>query len=484
MGFKIDNISDSDKVDAIYEGYASAFDNDEAIIPLCEKGCSYRTKQEVSCMKKMLVAGAALVLAAACVFTGCNGGNKTGSGKVLNIYCWNEEFQSRFNDYYAAKNPAALNGVTVNWVITPNEGNAYQNKLDEVLLQQKSAKADDKVDIFLVEADYALKYVDTAYTLDVKKDIGLTDADLANQYKYTQDIMTDSKGVLKGVSWQSCPAGMIYRRSIAKAVFGTDDPESIQALVSDWTKFNTVASQLAAKGYKAVSGFDDTYRVFNDNVTSPWVSGNKIVIDPAMKQWVAQTKEFTDKGYNNKTSLWDDAWNNGMMADAKVFAYFGPGWLIDFCMHVDDPASAAAAGDWAFIKGPQGFSWGGTWVCGAAGSDNIDLIKDIMYTLTCDSANMQTLASETGDFANNTKAMTALANGSYSSKVLGGQNPYGNMLAGVQTIDKSNISAYDQGMNEKFQAAMKEYFNGNVTEEAAYENFYTSVLELYPNLSR
>jgi hypothetical protein len=435
-------------------------------------------------MKKMLVAGAALVLAAACVFTGCNGGNKTGSGKVLNIYCWNEEFQSRFNDYYAAKNPAALNGVTVNWVITPNEGNAYQNKLDEVLLQQKSAKADDKVDIFLVEADYALKYVDTAYTLDVKKDIGLTDADLANQYKYTQDIMTDSKGVLKGVSWQSCPAGMIYRRSIAKAVFGTDDPESIQALVSDWTKFNTVASQLAAKGYKAVSGFDDTYRVFNDNVTSPWVSGNKIVIDPAMKQWVAQTKEFTDKGYNNKTSLWDDAWNNGMMADAKVFAYFGPGWLIDFCMHVDDPASAAAAGDWAFIKGPQGFSWGGTWVCGAAGSDNIDLIKDIMYTLTCDSANMQTLASETGDFANNTKAMTALANGSYSSKVLGGQNPYGNMLAGVQTIDKSNISAYDQGMNEKFQAAMKEYFNGNVTEEAAYDNFYTSVLELYPNLSR
>ena len=208
-------------------------------------------------MKKMLVAGAALVLAAACVFTGCNGGNKAGSGKVLNIYCWNEEFQSRFNDYYAANNPAALNGVTVNWVITPNEGNAYQNKLDEVLLQQKSAKADDKVDLFLVEADYSLKYVDTAYTLDVKKDIGLTDADLANQYKYTQDIMTDAKGVLKGVSWQAAPAGMIYRRSIAKAVLGTDDPDEVQALVSDWTKFNAVAAQMAAKGYKMVSGFDD-----------------------------------------------------------------------------------------------------------------------------------------------------------------------------------------------------------------------------------
>ena len=94
-------------------------------------------------------------------------------------------------------------GVTVNWVITPNEGNAYQNKLDEALLQQENAADDQKVDIFLVEADYALKYVDTPYTLDVIKDIGLTQNDLANQYKYTKDIMTDSKGVLKGVSWQA-----------------------------------------------------------------------------------------------------------------------------------------------------------------------------------------------------------------------------------------------------------------------------------------
>lgn len=33
-------------------------------------------------------------------------------------------------------------------------------------------------------------------------DLGITDADLANQYQYTKDIVTDSNGVLKGVSWQ------------------------------------------------------------------------------------------------------------------------------------------------------------------------------------------------------------------------------------------------------------------------------------------
>ena len=60
----------------------------------------------------------------------------------------------------------------------PNADNNYQNKLDEALLSQESAADDDKIDMFLIEADYALKYVDSPYTLDVRADIGLTDDEL------------------------------------------------------------------------------------------------------------------------------------------------------------------------------------------------------------------------------------------------------------------------------------------------------------------
>lgn len=115
-------------------------------------------------------------------------------GKVLNIWCWNDEFQSRFNDYYpevseiaADKSTTTLkDGTVVKWTINANENNNYQNKLDEALLSQDSAADDDKIDIFLIEADYALKYVDSDYVLDVKADIGLTDDDLAGQYQYTK----------------------------------------------------------------------------------------------------------------------------------------------------------------------------------------------------------------------------------------------------------------------------------------------------------
>ena len=64
-----------------------------------------------------------------------------------------------------------IGDVDVVWNITPNDDNAYQNNLDATLLNQADAPADDKIDLFLVEADYALKYVDTDYTMPIK-DLG------------------------------------------------------------------------------------------------------------------------------------------------------------------------------------------------------------------------------------------------------------------------------------------------------------------------
>lgn len=436
-------------------------------------------------MKKVLMTVAALAVAAS-LFAAKK------EGKVFNIYCWNEEFQSRFKDYFekAGKVPA---GIKINWIITPTADNAYQNRLDEALLQQKKAAKDDKIDMFLVEADYALKYVDTPYTLDVKKDIGIKDADLAQQYKYTKDVMTDGKGKLKGVSWQACPGGLVYRRSYAKEVLGTDDPAQVQEKLSDWSKFDAVAAQMKDAGYFMLSGFDDAYRTFSDNIKAPCVDKKgKIVVDPEIKAWVKQTKEYTEKGYNNKANLWSAESGNGSKKDGKVFCYFGPGWFIDFCLAgwtMDNPdgpkeAGNGSYGDWALCEGPRGFSWGGTWICGAAGSDNISLIKSIMETMTCDKATLTKIAKETGDFTNNVQAMTEVSASNYKNTFLGGQNHLGLLLKNAQKINKNTISPYDQGFTEKLMASMADYYNGKVSEEKAWDNFYKAMLETYPNLKR
>jgi hypothetical protein len=410
-------------------------------------------------------------------------------GKVLNIYCWNEEFKSRITDHYPGyeevdATSGKIGDVSVKWNITPNDDNAYQNNLDENLLAQADKAADDKIDLFLVEADYALKYTDTEFALDVKGDLGLTDEELADQYGYTQDIVTDSNGILKGVSWQGCPGVLIYNRAIANEVFGSDDPETVQAKVADWDTFVATAAELKEAGYYVQSSVNDSYRVYSDNVSTPWVVDGKIVLDDNIVKWVEDSKALVDAGETSTFELWSDDWNKGFYPDGKVFAYFGPAWLIDFCMAADTEGSVAHDGGWAAVEGPQGFSWGGTWICAAAGTDNPTLVADIMRQMTTNPEIMKEIVVADNDFVNNKAVMEEMAaDESYGDAVLGGQNALAMFCAGADKIDKSFISPYDQGCTEEFQNAMKNYFDGNATYEEALDLFYKGVTEKYPELS-
>jgi len=415
------------------------------------------------------------------------------SGKVLNIWGWNEEFKGLFETYFQGAG-LVPEDVEVRFTIVPSTDNAYQNALDQALLDQENAADDDKIDLFLLEADYALKYVDSDFTLDIMNDVGLTEEDLAGQYKYTQEIVTDGNGAIKGTSWQATPGLFAYRRSIALDVVGTDDPETVQEALSDWDKFADVAEQMAAKDYKMLSGFDDAYRPFSNNMTNPWVDENNVInLDENMVKWIELTKDFTDKGYHNKSRLWDDQWSADQGPGSNVFGFFYSTWGINFTLlgnALEDPEAEQAVGngiygDYAVVEGPQNFYWGGSWLAAAAGSDNLGLVRDIMYTMTCDKDTMQQITKDTQDFTNHEEAMAELAaDDEFASAFLGGQNHIALFVESAKGIDMSNMSAYDQGMNENLQEAFVDYFNGNVDYDTALDNFYTAVIETYPDLTR
>jgi hypothetical protein len=425
--------------------------------------------------------------------------NKEGSEaskKQLKIYTWNDEFKSRLRNFYPEYDQAKSgfsvaadgtekvgeheylkDGTEIVWVTTPNADNAYQNKLDEDLKAQ--ADSDDKIDMFLIEADYALKYVNGPYVKPVK-DLGLTDADLADQYQYTKDIVTDSNGDLEGVSWQATPGLFAYRRDIAKEVLGTDDPAEVQAQLADWDKFNEVAKKMKDAGYFMLSGYDDAYRTFSNNVSHAWVNSNyEIVVDENLMNWVDQTKEYTDKGYNNGTSLWDTQWNADQSAAGKVFGFFYSTWGINFTLAGN--AGDELQGQYAVCEGPQAYYWGGTWVCAADGTDNEETVADIMKSLTCNKDVMLDITKKTQDYTNNKSAMEELAK-DFASDFLGGQNHIALFTAAAPNIDASKAGPYDQGLNESFQGAFKDYFLGSVDKDTALQNFYKAAQEKYPEL--
>ena len=410
-------------------------------------------------------------------------------GKVLNIEVWNEEFKSRITDHYEGyeevdATTGKIGDVTVNWHITPSDDNAYQNNLDSKLPGNVDAAADDKIDIFLVEADYALKYVDADVNVAMPlSELGITDADLSKQYQYTKDVVTDANGELRGASWQACSAGLIYNRKIAEEVLGTQDPEEVQEYVKDWDAFNETAAKLKEKGYNITSTVNDTYRVYSNNVSAPWVTDGKVAVDANIEKWVTDSKALVDAGETTTAELWSDDWSKGFFEDSPVFCYFGPAWLINFSMHADEDGSVAKAGGWGLTTGPQGFYWGGTWICAAQGTDNPTLVKDIILKMTTDDKVMEDIAVKDSDCVNNKDVLDKLANDAeFGNAILGGQNPYAMLAAGAELVDMSNISIYDQGCNEEFQGAMKNYFDGNATYEEALAQFNSAVTEKYPEL--
>ena len=273
---------------------------------------------------------------------------------------------------------------------------------------------------------------------------------------------------------------------------GRDDPDEVQKSVSDWDAFNATAEKMKAAGYKMTSTANDTYRVYSNNVSKKWVSDDKkIQIDDNIMKWVDDSKKLVDAGETGTADLWSDDWKKGFYPEGKVFSYFGPAWLVNFSMAADESGSIGNQGGWGAAQGPQGFFWGGTWICAAAGTDNADLVKDIMLKMTTDDDIMKDIVVKDDDFVNNSTVMDGLADGTimgkddkpYTSTILGGQNPLPMYIAGVKTLDLSNLSAYDQGCNEEFQKAMKDYFEGNCDKDTAIETFKKAVIEKYPDIS-
>ena len=427
-------------------------------------------------MKKLVSVVLCLLMIAGIVTIGKPAAAEDAQGKVFNIYAWNEEFKGFFEKYYTVPE-----GVTVNWIINPSDGGVYQQKLDEALLNQASAADDEKVDMFLAEADYIGKYVDSEYTMDISS-FGFQNAD--TMYAYTIQAASDAEGVCKGVSFQCCPSALIYRRSIAKEVLGTDDPDEVQAKLDSWEKFEAVAADAKAKGYYMTASFAETFRAFSNNCTMPWVDEEKnLQFDPQIEAWIAQTEKFVENEYTLTCGIWDDEKNQQMFADGKTMCFFGPAWYFNFCMGNAQDPEKGCAGDWAICEGPAAHFWGGTWLMMPASTENADIVADVMNAFINNEEVCTALVEKEAQFSNN-KAVNAkfAENPDYGSAFLGGQNDVAVFAAMTDNIKWENHTIYDQLLNEGLQNCLQEYFKGNVDKDTAMANFYTYVAEKYPDI--
>ncbi len=455
-------------------------------------------------MRKKLLSLMLLAAMTTSLFAGCGSssdsgkdGQKAEEGKVINIYSWNDEFRNRLEAVYPKVKSTSKDGTVtkltdgteIHWIINPNQDGVYQQKLDEALGNQADAAADDKVDIFLSETDYVFKYTDKDADVAMPlKDLGIDpDKDLADQYDFTRTTASDADGVQRGSTWQCCPGLLVYRRDIAKKVFGTDDPAEIGKKVKDWDTTKQTAEELKEKGYYTFASYADTFRLYGNSIAESWVQpgSDTVKVDPKIKEWVQTSKEWLDSGYFNPTvkGQWNDDWNKSMGSKSKVFAFLFPAWGIDFTI---TPNWDGDMGAWAVTNPPQEYNWGGSYIHAATGTDNAEHAKEIILALTADKDNLLKISEKYSDFTNTKSGMAEAAKDDkkYASKFLGGQNPFKYFAPVAEKIKIAPLSSYDQGCVELIQNSFSDYFQGNVTEDKAKSNFEKAITERYPDVKK
>ena len=432
-------------------------------------------------MKKLL----ALVLAAVLVFGMMSVTAAADSKVTINLWSFTDELQGMMNKYLEL-HPELAEKYEINSTVINNDGSAYVNALESALMN-------GEVDIYGAEADYVFKYSQgeaSEYAVpyvDLGIDVegGIAAAEIA---PYTVDIGTrPSDDQVVALAYQSTGGAFIYRRSIAKAVWGTDDPaviaEKIGAGSNSWDAFFAAAQEVKDAGYAMVSGKGDIWNVIKTAAPTGWVVDNTLNIDPMREQYLDLAKTLKDNGFMNDTTAWQEAWFADMKAESKVFGFYGPAWLINYTLGPNSgEGESSSAGDWAVTAPNVGFYWGGTYLlAGTKDPAKVELIKGFIEWVTLDTTDdgLQYMWANGLMNENGTKDTVAsnvvLARSNGETEFLSGQNMFEYFIPANEYATATNMTQYDSVCNDAWGDAVGQYVAGNVDRDGAIALFKETI---------
>jgi len=428
-------------------------------------------------MKKVLSLALALLMVLSCMsFAGAEGKG------VINLYAFTDEVPTMLQKYIDTHPDF---GYTLNTTIIATTDGLYQPALDQAL----AAGGADAPDIYCAEAAFILKYAQgdmasyaaTYEDLGINVDEAIKAADIA---QYTVDIGTrPADGKVVGLGYQATGGAFIYRRSIAKDVWGTDDPAVIATKIGPgWDKFFEAAEELKAKGYGIVSGDGDIWHAIENSSEKGWIVDGELYIDPAREAFLDMSKKLKDNGYHNDTQDWSDAWFADMKdaGEKKIFGFYGPAWLINYTI---GPNSGDTAGDWAICEPNIGFFWGGTWLLANKDTTKKEAVKELIewVTLDCSETGLQymwangTLAYNENGTKDAVGSGTVMAMSNGELDFLGGQNMFDVFVPANQFANGKNLTQYDESINATWRDAVRQYTGGAMTRDEAIEYFKMTV---------
>ncbi len=402
---------------------------------------------------------------------------------------------SAFSEKFMEKNP----GVAVETVvIAPAD---YTTKVQSALLGGQK-----EPDIIVGEPQMLGSFYEAGFFEDLNQ-APYNAQDYADKIvDYVWEVGQDSEGIQRAISYQITPAGIYYRRDIAKTVFGTDDPVEIGKLFADYETIQQTGVKLREAGYRIFASDAETNYFSGD---SAWVIDGKLNVDQSRydymdlctalyqndltafaSQWAApwyqamsgpvpiltaETQWGTDE-----MNIWDEESFNNATADAEtteVFAYGLPAWgVLTMRDNVEE-----TSGLWGVCAGPSYGFGGGTFIGVSSLSERKDLAWEYLKFCTLNEETMEWWIVESeGDTVSYIPTLEKHADD--ENAVYGGQKLYAFWLEQAKGIDYSKVTQYDKAIGDAWGAAITAVKTGEKTKEEAVNEFYDVVASTYPEI--
>ncbi len=352
-----------------------------------------------------------------------------------------------------------------------------------------------EVDIYCLPAAYAPKFIKGEYSsfACTYKELGI-DVDTAlMKAEIPECIVEDGSnpdGELIALPYLAETSLFMYRRSVAKGVWGTDDPDRIAAIIGagtqKWDKFIEAAQALREYGYYIVPGFRDMERMVD--TTAAYLPGpvEGFEADPEWVEFMDVSKYLLDNDFIKHTrAWWDGEWFKDLNGqNDRVFGFVTSTDMFQF-IGIDE-----TAGDWAACIPPFNTRTPyNTGILVSKNSPNKDLLGPLIEWITLDSSvdgfqySLANAASSISSISYDNEKLS-VSSGAVMKKVdgsrsiLGGQNinplVY-DALKGSKGLYRTNNYEYDyfSGWLDVMQAVI----DGEKDRDTGIADFLSQVRE-------
>ena len=225
-------------------------------------------------------------------------------------------------------------------------------------IQQAVASGSELPDIVAQSCTLLKNYGELGIFEDLSKAPYNVDSDVFFDYIKDRAIMED--GTLIGIEESVSPAGIAYKRDLAKKYFGTDDPDELSKLFATMDDYVTYGKKVQEESN------GEAYLFHSPGAVAEWLyfaNGNALETDNTINftDKMSSVLDYLTQFRDNKIM---DTYQNGTpqanatYADDLHIMYPCPNWVINYYIKPNDPDGS---GNWGLMMpAGGGYSCGGT----------------------------------------------------------------------------------------------------------------------------